>query len=176
MMSVLNDCAHELLEVAPLVVNAVRAAMRDLGPGDLSVTQFRALTFVDHHDGTSLSRLADHLGFQLPSASRLVDWLVEQKLLTRHQRAGNRRCVSLAATERGHAMSQASLAFAERYLRQRLASLSEAEQTDVLGSLVVLRALFTGDRRPNKQVDCQAEPLPEEDPGAPFPAVTPEGS
>ena len=141
-MNLLSDCAHELIDVARLVMNAVRAAMRDLGPGDLSVTQFRALKFVDYHDGASLSDLADHLGFQLPSASRLVAWLVEQKLLTRQQRAGNRRCVSLAATERRPRHEPGRPAFAESYLRQRLSSLPEDEQAEVLRGLSVLHALL----------------------------------
>jgi DNA-binding MarR family transcriptional regulator len=160
MMGDLSACAHELLAVAPLVMKAVRVAMRDQGPGDLSVSQFMALSFLDQHDGASLSELADHLGFQLPSASRLVDCLVEQGLLTRRQRAENRRCVSLAVTARGRAVSQAALTFAERYVGERLAPLAESDQAEVLRSLRMLCALFAGDRRPAARAGSQAAALP----------------
>ncbi len=143
-MGDVSVCAHELYAVAPLVVKAVRVAMHDQGPGNLSVSQVMALTFVNQHDGASLSELADHLGFQLPSASRLVDCLVEQGLLTRRQRAENRRCVSLAVTAHGRAVGQAALTFAEKHVSERLAPLAEGERAELLRSLRVLRMLFAG--------------------------------
>ncbi len=147
-MSILSDCARELLEVAPMVVNAIRADLRDRNPCGLTITQFRALAYIDLHQDSSLSDLAHYLGLQLPSASRLVDGLVADELVTRQLRQSDRRCVTLAVTASGHSLRLAALDAAGKYLELRLACLPQEEQAEIAQSLHRLRPLFNASANP----------------------------
>ncbi len=141
-----EECAHELLEVAPLVVRSIHVKMRDNSTADLSVPQFRALGFVDRHTGASLSDVAEHLGLQLPSASRLVDGLVARKLMMRQEHAADRRCVTLSVSARGRSRLQIVYDSTQAHLAGHLAVLSEAERATVMDALRILHPLFTSGR------------------------------
>ena len=75
--------------------------MRSHRGHDLSIPQFRTLTFVNRNPEISLSHLADHLGLTLPSTSKLVDGLVNQKIIIRHELKEDRRRLMLALTKNG---------------------------------------------------------------------------
>jgi DNA-binding MarR family transcriptional regulator len=141
-----DECARDLLDVAPMVMRIIRANMRDHAATDLSVPQFRALGFVDRHAGASLSDVAEHLGLQLPSVSRLVDGLVARTLMTRQEQATDRRYVTLRVTPRGRARLQTAYDSARAYLTDQLAVLPEAKLKIVIDALCILRPLFTGER------------------------------
>jgi MarR family transcriptional regulator for hemolysin len=136
-----DECARDLLDVAPMVMRIIRANMRDHAATDLSVPQFRALGFVDRHAGASLSDVAEHLGLQLPSVSRLVDGLVARTLMTRQEQATDRRYVTLRVTR-----LQTAYDSARAYLTDQLAVLPEAKLKIVIDALCILRPLFTGER------------------------------
>ena len=94
MMGITADqCAHELLEVVPLVMRTIRTEMRGHRGADLSVPQFRTLVFLGNHGGASLSDLADFIGLTLPSVSKLIDGLVTRKLVARKVCTNDRRRV-----------------------------------------------------------------------------------
>ncbi len=84
-MENLDECARQLLETIPQIMRFIRAEMRSHRGHDLSVPQFRTLTFIHRNPEVSLSHLADHLGLTLPSTSKLVDGLVNQKIITRRE-------------------------------------------------------------------------------------------
>jgi DNA-binding MarR family transcriptional regulator len=69
--------------------------------GDLSTLQLRLLVVLDRHAPLNLGTLAEHLEVSTPSASRLVDRMVEAGLVRRQAAAHSRREVSLAVTARG---------------------------------------------------------------------------
>ncbi|MDZ4721401.1 MAG: MarR family transcriptional regulator [Roseiflexaceae bacterium] len=96
---------------------------------DLSVPQFRTLRFVARHPATSLSDLADHLGMTLPAASKLVDRLLEQRLIARATATGDRRRAELTLTPHGQAALQVAAAAAQDRLTERLSMLSEQERS-----------------------------------------------
>ncbi len=84
-MEKLDECARQLLDTTPQIMRFIRAEMRSHRGHDLSVPQFRTLTFINRNPEASLSNLANHLGLTLPSTSKLVDGLVNQKIITRHE-------------------------------------------------------------------------------------------
>ena len=114
-MEKLDECARQLLDTTPQIMRFIRAEMRSHRGHDLSVPQFRTLTFVNRNPEGSLSHLADHLGLTLPSTSKLVDGLVNQKIIIRHEFKGRSKKVdagfneewggNLARGARGHAKS-----------------------------------------------------------------------
>jgi DNA-binding MarR family transcriptional regulator len=61
--------------------------------GDLSVPQFHAIMIVRTHGQITMTELSDRLGVSPPSASSMVDRLVEKGILTREHSVEDRRKV-----------------------------------------------------------------------------------
>ncbi len=141
-----HEIAGELLDVVPKVMRVVRVQMRRHRTADLSVPEFRTLGFLNSHAGASLSDVADHIGLTLPSMSKLIDGLVERKLVTREFDPADRRRVTLALTGRGRAILETAHAASQTYLAEVLAALSPAERTTVAQAMQSLRPLFISDR------------------------------
>ena len=141
-----NETAGELMDVVPRVMRVLRAQMRSHRAADLSVPEFRTLAFLNGHAGASLSDVADHIGLTLPSMSKLLDGLVERKLVTRESDAGDRRRVTLMLTGRGRAILQAAHGPTQAYLAEVLSALSPAERATVVQAMRALRPLFVSDR------------------------------
>ena len=134
--------ARELMEVVPLVMRTFRAEMRGSRANDLSVPQFRALGFVHRKPGASLSDVAEHIGMALPSMSKLMDGLVDRKLVRRAGDAGDRRRVTLELPARGCALWQSARASAQASLAVRLAALDENDQATIVRAMLILQPLF----------------------------------
>src|SRR5690242_16164818 len=101
MAKLIEACAHELMDTAPQIIQAIRAEMRRGRASSISIPQFRTLGFIQRNPDSSLSNLAEHLGLTLPSASKLVDGLVKQKLVTREDSTSDRRRMTLVLTRAG---------------------------------------------------------------------------
>jgi DNA-binding MarR family transcriptional regulator len=141
-----DECAREVLEVVPLVMRAIRAEMRCHRTQDLSVPQFRALNFLNHHEGASLSDVAEHIGLTLPSMSSMIEGLVLRSLVTRQTDAGDRRRITLALTARGQAALQSLHDATQAHLAERLAALPASERAAIVQAMQALRPIFTPHR------------------------------
>ena len=95
-----DECARHVLDVTPPTIRAIRQLMRSHRLRGLSVPQFRAMARLSWLPKASLSNVAEHVGCSLPAASRMIDVLVAQKLVVRHQCSNDRRQVSLGLTAR----------------------------------------------------------------------------
>src|SRR5574341_449026 len=137
-----DECAHEVLEVVPLVMRTIRADMRSHRAPELTVPQYRTLAFVNRNEGASLSDVAEHIGLTLPSMSKLMDGLVTRGLVTRETHAGDRRRLTLALTPHGRTMLQSAHAAAQDCLSRRLAGLSASERAMVTQAMRALRPIF----------------------------------
>lgn len=140
-----QECSQEVLYTIPLVMRAIRSEMRRERKPDLTVPQFRTLAFLRHYPGSSLSQVAEHVGLRLPSMSKLVDGLVERRLVARETSAGDRRRVTLAPTPAGTAVLLATENAAKARLATMLQRLSGREQNDVIHAMKILRTVFAGD-------------------------------
>jgi DNA-binding MarR family transcriptional regulator len=136
-------CARELLEVVPVVMHSIRAAMRRYRAGDLSVPQFRTLLFIRRNPGASLSDVAEHLGLTLPSASKKIDGLVARNLVKRQGSEDDRRRIRLTLTSNGEAMLIRARRETQAHLEQRLAVLPETKIEEVIRAMQCLRPVFT---------------------------------
>ena len=137
-----EHCAQDVLDVAPLIMQAIRADMRAHRRADLSVPQFRMLAFLNRNEGASLSGLAEFIGLTLPSASKMVDTLVTRKLVARKPCPNDRRRIKLALTAQGRAAFASSVVATRAHLAALLSSLSDREQTLVADAMNILRAVF----------------------------------
>jgi DNA-binding MarR family transcriptional regulator len=71
-------------------------------PADLTMQQLRVLGVVAHEPGLTGQELGARLGVSAPTASGLVDRLVEKGVLERTDDATDRRVRRLQLTEEGH--------------------------------------------------------------------------
>lgn len=137
-----EECAQELLEIVPLVMRSIRAEVRRQRSHDLSMPQFRSLGFINRNPGTQLSTLAEHLGLTPPSTSRLVDGLVERRLVERQLSDRDRRCITLHLTESGRSLLEASYQASRTTLSSQLAGLTEQDRADIVQAMRLLRQVF----------------------------------
>src|SRR5438105_1343414 len=123
-------CARELLDTVPLIIRVIREQMRRHTSG-LSIPQFRTLCYVSMTEGTSLSSVAEFIGLSLPAMSRLVDGLVEKRLMKRRPCDDDRRLVRLSVTDAGEAALGEAREMAQAHLAERLSELTAEQRTSV---------------------------------------------
>ncbi|OPZ84605.1 MAG: DNA-binding transcriptional repressor MarR [bacterium ADurb.Bin429] len=135
-------CAAEIMGTLPLIMRTIGAEMHRRHGTELSAPQFHALRVIEKHEGASLSFLARHLASGLPSASKLVDGLVDRSLVARVTAPADRRRVLLSLTPPGRAMLEAFHQEAVTYLSTHLESLTDEEQHAILRAMSILRRRF----------------------------------
>ena len=137
-----QPCAREILETVPLVMRFIRSQVRQRRTEGLSLPQFRTLIFLNHTQNSSLSAVSGHLGLSLPAMSRLINKLVDNRLVERQLVSTNRRQIALTLTARG----RTTLEKVRNEIRLRLADslkvLPAAEQNIVQRAMQVLRRVF----------------------------------
>jgi len=148
-----NQCARELMEITPQIMQAIRVEMRGKRGADISISQFRSLRFIQKTPDSSLSRLAEHLGLMLPSVSKLVDGLFKAGLVTRQESTTDRRCMTLRLTSSGEAIVDAARANAQAYLAKKMVCYDKSELETIQQSMLLMHRLF----------EFQCEELPGQD-------------
>jgi DNA-binding MarR family transcriptional regulator len=127
-----STAAMLLVQLAPRVLVAMRAGLRQAETGGLTVPQVRVLRYVRRHPNASLGELAEYLYISAPSASALVNRLTRQGLLLAEIPAEDRRRVRLTLTAAGEAALARATALSRDEVRARLQSLPP----DVLAAVV----------------------------------------
>jgi MarR family transcriptional regulator for hemolysin len=144
MEKLLDTCARELMDTSPQIMQAIRVEMRRGRGSDISIPQFRTLAFIQRNPDSSLSNLAEHLGLTLPSASKLVDGLVKQKLVIRRESKTDRRQLTLELTQNGLSIVNSARVGAQANLAKKLSGLSDADLKTVSQAMQLLRPIFVG--------------------------------
>lgn len=137
-----ETCAQEVLEVVPVVMRTIRAEMRQHRAADLSVPQFRTLTFIDRNAEASLSDAAEYIGLTLPSMSKIVDGLVARKLVMRTTHPGDRRRMILTLTRSGQIALETSRTATRTCLASMLELLTDTERAAIVKAMGSLRSVF----------------------------------
>ena len=135
-------CATLVLEGVPLVMRSIRAEVMRVHPLELSLPQFRTMAYLLHHEGASLTDLADYLGLCPSTASKTVEMLVQRQSISRVMDAQDRRRMILSLTESGQAELDAVLCTVHASLVVRLNKLSKEEQSVITEAMQVLLRLF----------------------------------
>jgi DNA-binding MarR family transcriptional regulator len=141
--SSIGECAGEVLDVVPLAMRVIRAQLRKHGAREVSVPQFRTLVYLNRHEGTSLSEVAEHIGLSLPSMSVLIDGLVVRGLIVRQTHPEDRRRMTLGLTDRGRRAFRIAHEATASYLEEKLGQISATERRTVIEAMQVLREVFT---------------------------------
>jgi DNA-binding MarR family transcriptional regulator len=140
--SATDRCARELIDTVPLVMRVIRMYMRGHRSG-LTVPQFRTLCYVDSTEGSSLSGVADFIGLSLPAMSRLVDGLVDKRLMKRKTGDDDRRLIRLSVTPAGQTALREARALAQARLAKIVGQLTAEQQETLTNSMELLRDIFT---------------------------------
>lgn len=134
-----EQCAVEVMETIPLVMQFLRAQVRSQNSSELlSVPQFRALAFLERHPGASLSDVAEHLGVTRATASAITERLVQRQFVDRTERAGERRHVDLKLTQTGSEYLSQIRQSTETKIAKLFANLPEEQLLRIVEGLAVL--------------------------------------
>ena len=137
-----HDCAIEVLEVVPAVMDSVRSAMRLHVGEQLSIPQFRCLNFIARTPGCSVGSAAAFLGVTMPTASAMVDRLVRAGAVASCADAADRRRARLTLTEAGRAQLHAVRRGARVEVARALSACSTDELRVLNDALAVLSRVF----------------------------------
>ncbi len=138
-----EDCAKVILEVAPLVMRAIRTEMRRHRGPELSVPQFRILTYLNRNEGASLSQAAEHIGLALPTMSKMIEGAVSRGLASRLAHPSDRRRVALSLTAEGRKTLDRARRATEAQMTSWLQRLSDGEKRTVLEAMRILGPVFS---------------------------------
>ncbi len=136
-----EDCARDVFDSIPSVMQVIRGHMRRHRSG-LTVPQFRTLYFISVTEGGSLSDVADFIGLSLPAMSRMIDGLVDKRLVLRRTCDEDRRHVRLALTKAGAAALNEARDMAQEQIAAALGKLSTDERASVSQAMKTLGRLF----------------------------------
>jgi DNA-binding MarR family transcriptional regulator len=145
LQSASNDsqaCARAVLDSIPGVFQFIRYTANRHRSRGLAVQQFRALAYLHRRPGDSLSLLADYLGLSLAATSRLINCLVEKKLVRRAAVPSNRRKVHLTLTARGKKSFGETGRWTEAELTERLKQLSPQRRENIIEAVGDLHRVF----------------------------------
>jgi DNA-binding MarR family transcriptional regulator len=108
---------------------------------DLSLGQWAALRTLDSHGPVTPSELAAHEKVQPPSMTRIIAKLDEHGYVARTPDPTDGRQVVVSATAEGRALLADDRRRKDKWLSQRLMTLTAAERTALAGALPVLEKL-----------------------------------
>src|SRR3990172_5882015 len=141
----ISSVADQVLEVIPLVMRVIRKEFRSQRDPELTLPEFRSLAFVNRSAGCSLNEVAEHIGLEPPTASKLVENLVQRGLVNREEDRNDRRRVQLSISPKGKKSMDAAYEHTREFLTERLGHLAENEREEVLRAIEILREAFVGE-------------------------------
>jgi DNA-binding MarR family transcriptional regulator len=157
-----DECARAVMDTVPAVMRRIRERMRHHDPASLSIPQFRVLGFLDRNPGACLSELSSHLGVARPTASIIVDRLVQRRLVTRSDDPRERRRLALGLTPDGLQLLQQARSATRAWIATLLRSLPEERLQQMAAGLALLGGAFKAGATPQ---GSHPEPLAEDAPG-----------
>jgi DNA-binding MarR family transcriptional regulator len=143
-MNSAEQCAQAVMETVPKVMRAIREEMRRQGAPLLSIPQLRTLAYLHRQPGSCLFHVAEHLGVTRPTASALVERLVQRGLVTRTEDPRERRRVILRPTPLGTRLYQRVRQSTHRWMATALSRLSPERLRQITQGVSLLAEPFKG--------------------------------
>jgi DNA-binding MarR family transcriptional regulator len=137
-----HECARTVLDAVPHLMRVIRLQVRTRSSPEFTVPQFRALAFLGRNEDAMLADVAAFLGLTPPAASKLIDALVEARLVAREIGTSDRRRVELKLTSAGKRKYGRMVEDAENYLAERMRQLEPHIRNEVVRALQALHAIF----------------------------------
>ncbi len=133
---------NAVIETAWRVLGLVKAEITRAQPTDLTLTQMRSLGFLIGSPGASLSELAEDLGLQMPTTSKVVEEMVQKRWVVRGVVPENRRKLALNVTAKGRKAVEKAAEPAMTRVRELLAQLSPKDLKTVERAMSILNPLM----------------------------------
>ena len=135
-----NDITFELMETMFGTVRLLKEKMsHSHNLSHLSILQMQVLFFLNHHEKTTMSDIANYFRIELPSATSLMNKLSDQKLVKRHEDPDDRRLVRITLTDKGKDLLRQTMTDRRKIMEKMLFYLSETEKGHLLSILKTLR-------------------------------------
>ena len=112
--------------------------MRDSSPSrstntqQLSMLQIQALVFLKKHKNAQMGQIAAQFGIELPSATSLVNKLVNENLATRKNDKKDRRLVCITITSKGEQLLKQARDEKTKRIKENLSHLSLEDKVELL--------------------------------------------
>ncbi len=136
-----RQCATNLMDTFHVMMKrVVGPEARKRQPMVLTFPQFRIVRTIEHHEGASMSQVAEHVGATLSATSKLVEGLVERGYVQRETSKDDRRKKVLALTDTGAQVLASLHQEAISCLADRLVTLSPSECAMINLAMDVLRS------------------------------------
>ncbi len=135
------ECARDILDTVPMVMQVMRTTMRSAAKEQLTVPQFRVLVKLGK-GCCSNTELAEWIGNSEAAMSRMVDGLVKKGLVTRDAESRDRRQVKLSLTPKGRSEYTKIREKGAQELSHHLDALSPREKNELKQGLALLRKVF----------------------------------
>lgn len=119
-------------------IRLLRQLRREDDGSGLSAPRLSALSVIAFGGPLSLAELAAAEQVRPPTMSRIVDSLLEAKLVTRQEDPNDRRSVSIAATAKGIRLMEAGRERRVRALVDRLGPLADSERRALARGVEIL--------------------------------------
>ncbi|MCJ7626476.1 MAG: MarR family transcriptional regulator [Anaerolineaceae bacterium] len=138
-----NDCARELLEIIPFMMQSLKGYFDKQDIDQLPITMGQSMIIHQISLGKkTISDLAMSGKVSAPAVSRQVDGLVNKGFLTRQRNENDRRMVMLDVTEQGKELMQNFLNKILNVVGRKLSSLDDEEICAIRKAFASLRAAF----------------------------------
>jgi len=126
----LSTCWRELGSI--LASRRLQASLHPELGRKLTPSKLRALDLLAEHGGLRIGELADRVGVDDTTATRLVDRLEELGLAERHSEEGDRRAIVVALTAEGRELVAGVSAQREQFFADVLATLDADERVQLV--------------------------------------------
>jgi DNA-binding MarR family transcriptional regulator len=140
------ETARVCVETGVRLARLIRRAVREAPATTLSPSRLRALAFLDDNPRACLTDLAEHLIVGAPTASKLVDDLVERRLLSRSADTRDRRRLAMRVTPAGRRALRTAARPAQDRLTALLARLPARDIARVRAGLEARLPLLVAER------------------------------
>jgi DNA-binding MarR family transcriptional regulator len=144
--STLIEVDRDLVESLRLAVGRLARRLRQQNEGEITASQFSALSSISHYGPVTLGKLASVERLRPPTVTRMVSFLEESGLVLRRPDAEDRRICRVELTDLGRDLLERSRSRKDAYLATRLATLAPQELDVLRDATAVLERLLEEER------------------------------
>jgi DNA-binding MarR family transcriptional regulator len=142
----LIEVDRDLVESLRLAVGRLARRLRQQNEGEITASQFSALSSISHYGPITLGKLASVERLRPPTVTRMVSALEESGLVQRRADTDDRRICRVEVTHLGRDLLERSRTRKDAYLATRLATLAPQELDVLRDATAVLERLLQEER------------------------------
>lgn len=142
----LTEVDRDLVVSLRLAVGRLARRLRQQTEGEITASQFSALSSIAHLGPITLGKLASVERLRPPTVTRMVSTMEESGLVLRRADADDRRICRVEVTQLGRDLLERSRTRKDAYLATRLATLAPGELDVLRDATAVLERLLEEER------------------------------